>query len=341
MRYVQSLFVILSAICLGLVTYRAQQTELIAEQVRQDMGWAHRYAAASVAAAAGSHDAAVHAGRQSKSALEAARQALEAARRSGEAARHSGDAAQQAGASIDRLDGAVRHAEDGAQQAAASAQQAAQAAAASLLGPGIRRVPDALLAAVYRIQVDGIGDVSWRGSGVAVGPDLIMTAAHVADGAVKIFVGVRDENGVEAMVEAEVLVCLDQDAVDLAVLRVPGAKLAHVELAPAEEIRVGMPILSMGSPAGQSPLTCSLGWLAAAPPDAALWQGSCAIFFGNSGGPVFDANTGKLIGINVQGRGSPGAGIAANVNIFVAPHEVAKALAQARLAVTPVPPPTE
>jgi S1-C subfamily serine protease len=108
-------------------------------------------------------------------------------------------------------------------------------------------------------------------------------------------------------------------ATDLAVLRIDPDEVRGEEplaLAPAESIRVGDPVLAVGTPYRlQSSASAGIvsatgreieGLTGFSVPDAV--QTDAAINPGNSGGPLVDAR-GRVVGVNSQGRG-PGVGFA-------------------------------
>jgi len=95
---------------------------------------------------------------------------------------------------------------------------------------------------------------------------------------------------------------------------------------------VGDPVCIIGAPSGENSTCASIGYMADFGTDPEgpreLWLSSNAIFYGNSGGPVIDANTGRLIGILVQGRGHTNA-LAPNIALFVPLVNISKELTKA------------
>lgn len=176
-----------------------------------------------------------------------------------------------------------------------------------------------------------------QGSGVFVGPRTILTAFHVItrdaedDGEdvrfeAKIEVEVhRNVNGIEATIWLPCRVAKHDSNFDLALL-VTDDDLPFVAPIAQKMPEIGSAVFIVGSPAGASPTTASFGYLASrggTGPDELpfLAESSASCFFGNSGGGVWNANTGELIGVLVRVRMSPFAGVAPNGSLFVPlPH---------------------
>jgi serine protease Do len=137
------------------------------------------------------------------------------------------------------------------------------------------------------------------GSGFIVSADgLILTNAHVVDGADEITVRLTDRREFRAR-----LVGLDPQT-DVAVLRIDARGLPTVRLGDPSRVKVGEPVLAIGSPYGFEN-TVTAGIVSAKsrslPDDAFVpfIQTDVAVNPGNSGGPLFDAR-GEVIGINSQ-----------------------------------------
>ncbi len=142
---------------------------------------------------------------------------------------------------------------------------------------------------------------------------LILTNAHVIDGASKVSVSFEDKKTVDAKVIGKDV------STDLALLKVDasGLRLTPLKLGDSKGVQVGDPTVAIGNPFGLD-RTLTTGVVSAlqreiqAPDGYAIKnviQTDAAINPGNSGGPLIDA-TGRVIGINSQiatgGSGSSG-----------------------------------
>jgi serine protease Do len=157
-------------------------------------------------------------------------------------------------------------------------------------GPGVPIPPQ---------RPDAQAPVRGLGSGFIVAADgLILTNAHVVDGAEEIVVRLNDRREFRAK-----LVGLDTQT-DVAVLRIDAKGLPTVKLGDPSKVKVGEPVLAIGSPYGFEN-TVTSGIVSAKsrslPDDTYVpfLQTDVAVNPGNSGGPLFDAR-GEVIGINSQ-----------------------------------------
>jgi serine protease Do len=175
-------------------------------------------------------------------------------------------------------------------------------------GPGAEPLPDEALREFLRrfgppgAQQGPRGEtpaVRGLGSGFVVSADgLILTNAHVVEGAEEIVVRLTDRREFRAK-----LVGADPQT-DVAVLRIEARNLPTVKLGDPSRVKVGEPVLAIGSPYGFEN-TVTAGIVSAKsrslPDDTYVpfLQTDVAVNPGNSGGPLFDAR-GEVIGINSQ-----------------------------------------
>jgi serine protease Do len=138
-----------------------------------------------------------------------------------------------------------------------------------------------------------------QGSGFIVSSDgLILTNAHVVDGAKEVTVKLMDHREYKAKV-------LGTDKTsDIAVLKIDAHGLPAVRLGNSDQLGVGDYVLAIGAPFGLEE-TATAGIVSATgrslPGDGAVpfIQTDAAVNPGNSGGPLFDS-TGAVVGINSQ-----------------------------------------
>jgi serine protease Do len=163
--------------------------------------------------------------------------------------------------------------------------------------------------------------VRGQGSGFIVASDgLILTNAHVVDGASEVTVKLTDRREFTAKVLGT-----DKQA-DIAVLRIDAKALPTVVIGNPDRIRVGESVLAIGSPYGFEN-TATSGIVSAKsrslPDDnyVPFIQTDVAVNPGNSGGPLFNAR-GEVIGINSQIYSQTGGyqGLSFAIPINVATH---------------------
>jgi len=137
------------------------------------------------------------------------------------------------------------------------------------------------------------------GSGFIVRSDgIIMTNAHVVDGASNVTVKLSDRREFKAKV-----IGVDKQT-DIAVLKINAKNLPTVKLGDSKKVEVGQWVLAIGSPYGFEN-TVTAGIVSAtsrALPDGTYTpfiQTDAAVNPGNSGGPLFNMQ-GEVIGINSQ-----------------------------------------
>jgi S1-C subfamily serine protease len=168
------------------------------------------------------------------------------------------------------------------------------------------------------------------GSGFVIDEDgLILTNAHVVDGASKVTVQFANDKTADATL-------LGKDrSTDLALLKVAprGLDLTPLQLGTAKALQVGDPVVAIGNPFGLS-RTLTTGVVSALQREIpglngfsinGVIQTDAAINPGNSGGPLIDSG-GRVIGINSQiETGSSGS--RGNIGIgFAVPIDTAKRL---------------
>ena len=138
-----------------------------------------------------------------------------------------------------------------------------------------------------------------EGSGFIVRADgLILTNAHVVDGAREVMVKLTDRREFKARVLGA-----DKQS-DVAVIKINAANLPVVQFGDPDSIRVGEPVLAIGSPYGfeNSATAGIVSATSRSLPDdtyVPFIQTDAAVNPGNSGGPLFNLK-GQVIGINSQ-----------------------------------------
>jgi len=159
-----------------------------------------------------------------------------------------------------------------------------------------------------------------QGSGFLVSADgLILTNAHVVDGAKEVTVKLADHREFKAKVLGA-----DRSS-DIAVLKIDAHDLPAVRLGNSDQLRVGDYVLAIGEPFGLEE-TATAGIVSAKgrslPGDGYVpfIQTDAAVNPGNSGGPLFD-DTGAVVGINAQiyttSGGYEGVSFAVPINLAV------------------------
>ena len=149
------------------------------------------------------------------------------------------------------------------------------------------------------VQPHGEQRVRGQGSGFILREDgVILTNAHVVDGADEVTVKLSDKREFRAKVVGA------DKATDVAVLKVEARGLPVVKVGDSARSRVGEWVLAIGSPFGfESSATAGIiSALSRALPDenyVPFIQTDVAVNPGNSGGPLFNM-AGEVIGINSQ-----------------------------------------
>jgi len=159
-----------------------------------------------------------------------------------------------------------------------------------------------------------------QGSGFLISADgLVLTNAHVVDGAKEVTVKLSDHREFKAKV-------LGADhSSDIAVLKIEAHDLPTVHIGDSDQLSVGDYVLAIGEPFGLEE-TATAGIVSAKgrslPGDGYVpfIQTDAAVNPGNSGGPLFDAN-GAVVGINAQiysnSGGYQGVSFAIPINLAV------------------------
>jgi len=159
-----------------------------------------------------------------------------------------------------------------------------------------------------------------QGSGFLISSDgLVLTNAHVVDGAKEVTVKLSDHREFKAKVLGA-----DKSS-DIAVLKIDGHELPTVRIGDSDQLGVGDYVLAIGEPFGLEE-TATAGIVSAKgrslPGDGYVpfIQTDAAVNPGNSGGPLFDAN-GSVVGINAQiytnSGGYQGVSFAIPINLAV------------------------
>jgi serine protease Do len=159
-----------------------------------------------------------------------------------------------------------------------------------------------------------------QGSGFLISSDgLVLTNAHVVDGAKEVTVKLADHREFKAKVLGA-----DKSS-DIAVLKIDGHGLPTVTIGDSNKLGVGDYVLAIGEPFGLEE-TATAGIVSAKgrslPGDGYVpfIQTDAAVNPGNSGGPLFDAS-GAVVGINAQiysnSGGFQGVSFAIPINLAV------------------------
>jgi serine protease Do len=172
-----------------------------------------------------------------------------------------------------------------------------------------------------------------EGSGFIVSADgLILTNAHVVDGASEVRVKLTDRREFDAQVLGT------DEQTDVAVLRIEARDLPTVRLGDPDVLKVGEWVLAIGSPFGFEN-TVTAGIVSAkgrALPDETyvpFIQTDVAVNPGNSGGPLFNL-AGEVVGINSQIFSRTGGyeGVSFAIPIDVAMHVQKELVANGRVS---------
>jgi len=180
-----------------------------------------------------------------------------------------------------------------------------------------KAVPENIAQSTLRLKLETVdGDYLTTGWGAAFGIDLsgygasdsryLLSAAHLvlsksghglAKGELKVEIPV---NGKSSWTVCKV-VAVDQKR-DLCLLRAGADIPVLSKLCGKEEQKIGETVMIVGCPSGVPPCV-SIGKLTDKTPnvEGKLWEAAAKFYHGNSGGPVFDALNGQVIGVAVAG----------------------------------------
>jgi len=149
---------------------------------------------------------------------------------------------------------------------------------------------------------------NWSGSGVAISPDIIMTARHIVEGGDNFTVTLADEK------EYKATRAISSKKYDLGFIKLDEPVLKPARLGSIKNCRLGEQVYTVGSPFGKLNFnSVTLGIISGLNRDCDFtdWSGNdygwhvtfstdAAGHPGNSGCPIFDMN-GRTIGILVGG----------------------------------------
>ena len=201
----------------------------------------------------------------------------------------------------------------------------------------VDRVQPAVVTVVNEQRIGGFASdaaqEAGRGTGFAVdGQGHVVTNEHVVRGGDRFHVILADgEKRPATLVGADPLS-------DLAVVRVDGGVPATVPFGDSDDLRVGQPVLAIGSPLGQFTNTATdgiVGGLGRDFPGAPnrgepgysnLIQHNAAINPGNSGGPLLNAAA-EVIGVNTLGIPRTEQGLPAQGLFFSIPANTVRGIA--------------
>lgn len=186
---------------------------------------------------------------------------------------------------------------------------AATAAAADIFPS----VPKKMIASTHRLVVDyksKEGTVFEHGAAVAVdlskrgipGKNFLLTAEHCVARADKDNVLVEIQRPGKSSVWTKAKVIARDAEMDIAIIATEVDLPDSIEIADDDSLDIGDAVIAIGSPKGQS-IASTMGFLSDKGQELTdkktrnFWQASMAVYHGNSGGGLFDANRGKLVGI--------------------------------------------
>ncbi len=167
-----------------------------------------------------------------------------------------------------------------------------------------------------------------RGTGFAVAPGLVVTAAHALHGGRDVFVTLHDGRALRGEVVATA-----RGGLDLALVRIPGTPARILELRPTSAVRTGSVVAVVGHGEGLlwSLATGLVSNAEPVGPDAALLALQIPLRPGASGGPVVD-RSGRVVGVVAQGGGGTAFAVRSDAVLRAFPEIAAAATAAPRSA---------
>ncbi len=150
------------------------------------------------------------------------------------------------------------------------------------------------------------------GSCVGIGPDLVLTAAHVVRDRSPLFVDIYDKNAMLVEhIELKLLkigkaLSASDNGPDLALLKAEKPLPCYQDVnLDAPELDIGDPVYTIGAQFGLTPYTTSYGTVSHKRAKLGYWMISADVWGGNSGGGVYDVDSDTLVGIAVETSGIP------------------------------------
>ena len=171
-------------------------------------------------------------------------------------------------------------AQGGVQAAAGNGQSMSGEALFAKLSPSVASV----------FAYDGSGNKVATGSGVAIGPEILITNCHVAKAGSKLKVKISG-----GLFDSSITVADEEH--DLCQLYVQGMAAPGVAIGSSGAVQTGQRVIALGAPYGLE-LTMSDGLVSSLRPieGGTVIQTNAAVSPGSSGGGLFDAS-GRLVGI--------------------------------------------
>lgn len=153
---------------------------------------------------------------------------------------------------------------------------------------------------LYSLEFDTKRVVA-RGSAVAIDKSILATNCHVALSGDYLVVKLHDEQKPRVA-----RLFYKNEKQDLCLLEIPGANFTPVKIRASANVKIGEDVYAVGNPKGTE-RSLSKGIISNKHPvkDGVWLQTDAALYFGSSGGGLFD-NNGRLIGITTKMGGNFG-----------------------------------